>query len=243
MRDATFSIAALDRTTGMLGVAVASKALAVGATCAFVRAGCGAIASQAYSNPRLGIEGLTHLAAGLGAEATLREILARDDGRDWRQVNVVDGRGGSATHTGSRTDPWSGSRSGPDYAIGGNLLVGDAVVVEMERAFTAGDGLEFGERLMRVLEAGDGAGGDRRGKQSAAVLVAYRQIFPYLDLRVDDHPEPIKELRRLLQLAWEGEYLANRRRLADTLQPRSVDEIIKLQQATRRRLQDSGDHP
>lgn len=223
----------------MLGVAVASKALAVGATCAFVRAGRGAIASQAYSNPRLGIEGIALLTEGQSAEETLRQILARDEGRDWRQVNIVDGRGGSAAHTGSRTDPWSGSRSGQDYALGGNLLAGEAVVVEMERAFRDASGDEFAERLMRVLEAGDAAGGDRRGKQSAAILIAYRQIFPYLDLRVDDHPEAVSELRRVLQVAREGEYLANRRRLADTLQTRSVEEIIKLQQATRRGLQGS----
>lgn len=232
---ATFSVAARDEVTGMLGVAVASKALAVGATCPFAQADIGAICSQAYSNPNLGVLGLDLLSKGFTAEQTLHMLLARDEGRDWRQVNIVDNSGESAAFTGSRTDPWSGTRNGLNYALGGNLLVSEETVKRMEETFLATSGLEFGERLLHVLEAGDAAGGDVRGKQSAAIYIVYRQPFPYLNLRVDDHREPINELRRIFDLT-QGDYLANRLRLADALQPRSIEENIILQRSIRHQL-------
>jgi uncharacterized Ntn-hydrolase superfamily protein len=137
----TFSIAARDADSGMLGVAVASRVLAVGAFCRFVRAGVGAISSQAYLNPSLGVDGLRLLADGLSAPEALERLLAADEGRDWRQINVVDSAGRSSAYSGARTDPWSETRYGPDYALGGNLLAGPDVVADMEgRAPDAGVG-------------------------------------------------------------------------------------------------------
>jgi uncharacterized Ntn-hydrolase superfamily protein len=233
---ATFSIAARDAATGRLGVAVASRVLAVGASCPFVRAGVGAISSQAYLNPGLGVRGLELLADGLTAAQTLDKLLAGDEGRDWRQINIADSHGGSASHTGARADPWKGTRHGPNYALGGNLLVGEETVAAMERAFQDPAELEFGERLLRVLEAADAAGGDMRGKQSAALYVVYRQPVPYINLRVDDHAEPIRELRRLFTIGSETGYLAFTKKLSDTLQPRAPSENVERQRTLRQSL-------
>lgn len=230
---ATFSIASRDKESGMLGVAVASKVLAVGSTCPFVAPGVGALSSQAYMNPVLGIRGLALLAEGYAAPDVAEMILAEDEGREWRQLNIVDRFGRSIAFTGTRTDPWSGSRSGQDYAIGGNLLAGKEVVEAMEAAFLAEGELDFGDRLLRVLEAADAAGGDMRGKQSAALYVVYRQSIPYINLRVDDHREPISELRRLYDLASNTGVLAYTYRLADTLQPRTIQENAERQRALR----------
>ena len=200
-RLATFSIAARDPATGMLGVAASSKAFSVGSLCPFVAAGVGAVATQAWVNPYLGTAVLGLLAGGLAAEDALKRALADDPRPDLRQLNVVDALGRSATYTGSGTDAWCGGRSGPDYALAGNILVSEATVEAMERTYAAGVGGDLADRLIAVLEAGQEAGGDSRGRQSAAVIVANRTIIPYLDLRVDDHPDPVAELRRLYNVA------------------------------------------
>jgi uncharacterized Ntn-hydrolase superfamily protein len=197
----TFSIAARDPLTGMLGVAVSSKAFSVGSLCPFVAAGVGAVATQAWVNPYLGPVVLGLLSGGLGAEGALARALADDPRPDLRQLNVVDALGRSATYTGSGTDPWCGGRSGADYAVAGNLLVSEATIDVMERTFLTVKGHDLADRLISVLEAGQAAGGDRRGRQSAAVIVANRTILPFLDLRVDDHHDPVAELRRLYQVA------------------------------------------
>jgi uncharacterized Ntn-hydrolase superfamily protein len=200
-RLSTFSIAARDPLTGMLGVAVSSKAFSAGSLCPFVAAGTGAVATQAWVNPYLGPTILGLLGGGLSAEGALAKALADDPRPELRQLNVVDALGRSATYTGAATDPWCGGRSGADYALAGNLLVSGATVDAMEKTFLAVDGNDLADRLIAVLEAGQAAGGDRRGRQSAAVIVANRTILPYLDLRVDDHPDPVAELRRLYQVA------------------------------------------
>lgn len=233
---ATFSIAARDAATGMLGVAVASRVLAVGASCPFVQAGIGAISSQAYLNPGLGVRGLQRLAQGESAAQALEHILAEDEGREWRQVNIVDSHGGSASYTGKRADPWNGTRHGANYALGGNLLVGEETITAMERAFLDLEGHEFGERLLRVLEAADAAGGDRRGKQSSALYIMYRQPVPYINLRVDDHPEPIKELRRIFTIGTDTGFFAFTKKLSETLEPRAPSENIERQRALRQNL-------
>lgn len=221
----------------MLGVAVASKVIAVGASTPFVQAEIGAICSQAYNSPKLGIRGLGLLTEGLTAEKTLERLLVEDEDRDWRQITIVDRRGGSAAFTGSRADPWKGTRVGPDYAIGGNLLTGEETVKSMEEAFRDLKDAAFSERLLRVLEAGDASGGDRRGKQSAAIYIVFRQPLPYLNLRVDDQPEPIQELRRIFEVAKNTpDFLASRLRLADEMQPRSSEENAELQRKLRKEL-------
>jgi len=203
---ATFSIVARDATTGELGVAVASRFFAVGSVVPFARAGVGAIATQAYANTTYGPDGLALLAEGKTPEETLKRLLEKDAGRDRRQVGIVSASGASVTYSGPGTTPWAGGRSGPDYAIQGNILAGERVVVEMERAFLRGKG-SLADRLYAALVAGEKAGGDSRGKQSAALLVV-KERAGYggftdraIDIRVDDHAEPFVELGRLLRYA------------------------------------------
>lgn len=196
----TFSIAARCPRTGMLGVATASKALAAGALVPYCRAGVGAIASQSFVNPYLGIDGLQLLAQGLPAERALEHLVRADGGRDLRQLAIVDRDGRVAAYTGARCIPWAGHLSGAAYVCLGNILAGQHVVEAMARAFEASPHEELPERLLRALEAGQDAGGDRRGRQSAGVLVVHQEEYPWCDLRVDDHPDPIPELRRIYEV-------------------------------------------
>ena len=199
----TFSVAARDPTSGMLGVAVSTKLPAVGGLVPFVRAGAGAIASQAWSNPLLGVDGLTLLEQGYNAEETLRTLLDQDPEPELRQLSVVDAQGRSAAHTGSETDAWCGHRTGVGYAITGNMLVGEETILAMVDAFRGGEEKPFPKRLLQTLEAGQAAGGDRRGRQSAALYVVDIAPYPYVDLRVDEHHDPVAELRRIYEVAEE----------------------------------------
>ena len=199
----TFSIVARDPATGDLGVAVASKFLAVGAVVPWARAGVGAIATQALANVRYGPDGLAALAAGGDAERVLAELTAADDGRADRQAGIVDGHGGAATYTGPGCLTWAGGRTGDAVAVQGNILTGPEVVDAILAAYEAADG-PFPDRLLEALLAGDRAGGDARGRESAALLVV-RENAGYggvddrwLDLRVDDHPDPVPELQRIM---------------------------------------------
>jgi uncharacterized Ntn-hydrolase superfamily protein len=198
----TFSIVACDLEAGQLGVAVASRFLAVGAVVPWLEAGTGAIATQALANTRYGPDGLARLRAGASASEALAAVLAADEGRDDRQAGFVDARGAAATHTGARCMEWAGGRAGPGSAVQGNILTGPGVVDAMANAYEVGSG-SLAERLLLALAAGDRAGGDRRGRQSAAIAV----VSPgggyggnddsLVDLRVDDHPDPVSELQRL----------------------------------------------
>ena len=202
---ATFSIVARDPRNGDLGVAVASRFLAIGSIVPWARAGVGAIATQSRANLSYGPDGLALLERGLSAEATLRQLVEADDGRDLRQVGIVDRDGKAAAYTGSSCMPWAGHETGEGFACQGNILAGRDVVRAMVQRFQQTDG-ELAERLVAVLEAGESAGGDDRGRQAAALYVArtggaYGGLLDrYVDLRVDDHPEPIAELSRLLKL-------------------------------------------
>lgn len=197
----TFSIAARCRRSEMLGVATSSRALAAGALVPFAGAGVGTIASQSVANPYLGIDGLKLLASGLSPTDAVTRLLDADPGRDFRQLLVVDAQGRTAGHTGSRCISWCGHLSGPDYAVGGNILVGQETIRAMAEAFEASSDEELPERLMRALEAGQAAGGDRRGRQSAGLFVVHHEEYPHLDLRVDDHSNPVAELRRVFEVA------------------------------------------
>lgn len=197
----TFSIAGRDARSGLLGIAIATRVPAVGAICPFVRHGVGAVLTQAWTNPYLGPAVLDRLAAGDDPATALGHAVAADPGRDFRQLGVVDAQGRSAAHTGAETDPWQGHRTGSDYSLQGNMLVGEAVLADMEAAFAAARDCPIEERLLRALEAGDAAGGDRRGKQSAALRVAGPEIYPLVDLRVDEHADPVAELRRIFEIA------------------------------------------
>ncbi|HET8784351.1 MAG TPA: DUF1028 domain-containing protein [Candidatus Limnocylindrales bacterium] len=199
----TFSIVARDPDTGDLGVAVASKFLAVGAVVPWARAGAGAIATQALANVAYGADGLTALEAGRSAEEVLAMLTVADEGRADRQAGIVDATGRAVTYTGQGCLAWAGGRTGQGVAVQGNILTGPDVVDAILTRFATATGA-FAERLLDALLAGDRAGGDARGRQSAALLVV-RDGAGYggandrwLDLRVDDHPDPVPELQRVL---------------------------------------------
>ena len=185
----------------MLGVGVASKYLAVGAVCSHTRAEVGAISTQAYGNPYLGIDGLDMLQNGTGAQETLGRLLSQDPGREKRQLIIIDQQGETAAYTGGLVNPWSGHRAGEGYIVAGNLLTGPAVIQAIAATFEQTVEDELAERLLRALEAGQQAGGDRRGQQAAHLQVVHVDAWKYVDLRVDEHPEPIIELRRIFEVA------------------------------------------
>jgi uncharacterized Ntn-hydrolase superfamily protein len=203
---ATYSIVAFDADARQWGVATQSKFLAVGSVVPWAEAEAGAVATQSYANPRYGPEGLALLRDGVDADEVVRRLTAADDGRETRQLGVVDARGGSATFTGSECHDWAGGRTGDGYAAQGNILVGAETVDAIAETFEASAGKQLAERLIDCLGAAQSAGGDRRGQQSAALLVVekdggYAKLSDVLvDLRVDDHPQPIEELRRLYRL-------------------------------------------
>lgn len=197
----TFSLVARDSASGMLGTAVSTKVPAVGGWVPFARAGVGAIVSQAWTNPLLGVDGLNLLAQGHDATATLGKLLDADPEPDLRQIAVVDAGGDVAVHTGLGTEPWCGHLMGDGYAVAGNMLVGEETLLAMRESFESEVQGPFSERLLRALEAAQAAGGDKRGRQSAALYVVSSEPYPYLDLRVDEHQEPVAELRRVYEVA------------------------------------------
>jgi uncharacterized Ntn-hydrolase superfamily protein len=203
---ATYSIVGCDLEAGQWGVAVQSKFLAVGSVVPWAEPEVGAIATQAYANPSYGPNGLDLLRQGLSAEEVLRRLTEEDDGRDERQLGVVDGSGTSAAWTGSGCLDWAGNRTGACYSAQGNILVSGATVDALAETFEANADRPLAERLLEALAAGQAAGGDSRGQQSAALLVVKRKggyaalSDVLVDLRVDDHERPIEELSRIYEL-------------------------------------------
>ena len=202
---ATYSIAACDLDAGQWGVATQSKFLAVGSVVPWAEPRVGAIATQAYANPRYGSEGLGLLRVGLSAEEVVQRLTAADEGRDQRQLGVVDREGRSASFTGAECLDWAGGRTGPCYAAQGNILVSAATVDAIAETFESSKGT-LAERLLDCLDSAQAAGGDRRGQQSAALLVVeqdggYAKLSDTIvELRVEDHELPLTELRRLYRL-------------------------------------------
>jgi len=200
---ATYSICACDLDAGQWGVATQSKFLAVGSVVPWAAPHVGAIATQSYANPRYGPDGLALLREGLSAQEVIDRLTAADDGRGQRQLGVVDGAGRAATFTGSGCHAWAGGRTGSCYAAQGNILVSEETVAALAATFESTAGRPLIERLLDCLDAAEAAGGDSRGRQSAALLVVeqdggYAGLSDSLvDLRVDDHPDPLAELRRL----------------------------------------------
>lgn len=201
----TFSIVGRDPENGDLGVAVQSKFFAVGAVVPWAKAGVGAIATQSWANTTFGPKGLELLENGLTAQQALNQLITSDDGRSQRQVGVIDASGNAANYTGDECFEWAGARRGENCSAQGNFLTSEVVVKAMETAFEKTEG-ELAEKLMGALIAGQKEGGDRRGQQAAALLVVREGGGDggfndrYIDLRVDDHKQPIKELRRLLKI-------------------------------------------
>ena len=202
---ATFSIVGYDASNGDLGVAVQSKFLAVGAVVPWAEAGVGAIATQSWTNTSYGPNGLKLLKSGISAEQTLERLIAEDSDREDRQVGIVDAKGNAANYTGDKCLEWAGAVKGKHYTAQGNILASEDVVKAMGKAFEQAEG-ELADKLMAALFAGQEKGGDKRGEQSAALLVVRDKGGPngfndrYIDLRVDDAEKPIAELQRLLEL-------------------------------------------
>lgn len=197
----TFSIIARCPRTGQLGVAVATAVPAVGSMCPYVHSGVGAASTQSWVNPYLALKALAELQRGADANGALAAALADDNARQFRQLGLVDASGEAAAHTGAECTSWAGQVLEPGVAIIGNMLTGPDVLEAMIEAFNADADGDLAERLMCAIEAGDACGGDKRGKQSAALRIHADEAYALLDIRVDEHAEPVKELRRVLRIA------------------------------------------
>jgi uncharacterized Ntn-hydrolase superfamily protein len=216
MAGMTWSIIARDRATGQFGIAVATRFFAVGALVPHVKSRIGAIATQALVNPFYGTEGLRLLEQGKSAWDVVRAITTADAGRDHRQVHVLDGQGRIAAHTGQACIGWCGDLAGENVSVAGNMLLGAAVIEDTAAAYARNSALAFPRRLIAALRAGEAAGGDKRGKQSAALVICGEEEWPDLNLRVDDHADPLAELERLETVSRElfvhfRRFLPNRR--------------------------------
>ncbi|MEO7391069.1 MAG: DUF1028 domain-containing protein [Ramlibacter sp.] len=198
----TWSIIARD-ASGALGIAISSRFFAVGALCPHIRAGVGALATQALVNPLYGPTVMDALAQGQSPDRAIERITAADEGCDQRQVHVLSATGMSAAYTGAACVSWCGHTSGEGYSVAGNMLAGPLVIEATAAAYRDGSRLPFAERLIEALAAGEAAGGDKRGKQAAALLIHSTEDYCALDIRVDDHADPIAELRRLHEKSLE----------------------------------------
>jgi uncharacterized Ntn-hydrolase superfamily protein len=220
----TWSIVAHDPNSGAFAVAVATKAFAVGASCPFVRAGVGAVSTQSMTNRYLGPAVLDAMARGLAPAAAIEGALAGDEGRGIRQIHAVDRHGRTAAWTGENCVEWCGGVSAGGISVAGNMLSGEATVSATLAAWKANPDLPMPDRLMIAMLAGEAAGGDRRGKQSAAMVMVTTEDFPELNLRVDDHAEPLPELRRLLSI-WAVEVAPSLGRAPSKANPSGVIDL------------------
>jgi uncharacterized Ntn-hydrolase superfamily protein len=193
----TFSIVARCPRTQMFGVGIATSSIAVAARCIYAKAGIGAIATQASTDPRLGITGIKLLELGFSAPKVLAELMASDPYIDKRQLSIVDKDGRSVCHTGAGTREWRGHVNGQNYAVAANMVVGEPVIKAMAERFAGTSDLSLEERLLLAIEAGHEAGGEAAGEHSAGLLVVDREVFPRVDLRVDEHATAVAELRRI----------------------------------------------
>lgn len=227
----TWSIVARDPTTGAKGIAVATRAFAVGSIVPHVDSDHGAVATQALANITYGPRGLRLLREGLPAEEVLRVLLASDGGASQRQVHIMDSAGRFAAHTGADCIGWCGHAIHHGFSVAGNMLAGPEVIADTARVYADGKDLPFPKRLIAAMRAGEAAGGDKRGKQSAALLIHTTEDYPWLSLRVDDHVEPLAELDRLEQI-WRqravhfNAMLATRRDLTGTIDRDVINAAI-----------------
>lgn len=213
----TYSILVRDTQTGALGAAVASKFFAVGALCIHVEGKVAALATQALVNPMYAVHAMPRLRAGEAPQSVLDDLVGPDPGIAQRQFHIIDARGRIAQHTGPDCITWAGQVKGLDVSVAGNMLAGPEVVARTRDAFLSGSG-DLALRLIAALEAGEAAGGDKRGRQSAGLKICVADPYPDLDIRADDHPDPLAELRRLYWVSLER-YAVFRRHLAGSADP------------------------
>ncbi len=235
----TYSIVARDPDTGHYGVAVASRFFAVGALVPHIRGGKCAVATQAFVSPIWGIEAADRMAAGEGGAAVLADMVARDGGQHIRQIHMIDSQGRVAAHTGANCVDWCGHVASDGVSVAGNMLAGAAVIAETLAAYQAHMHLPLAERLMTAMEAGAQAGGDKRGTQSAALVIHRTEDYPWLSIRADDHPDPLAELRRLHDVAQErflhvAEVMPTRSNFSGTTDRSGIDAAIAAEDAKRK---------
>ena len=227
----TWSIIARDGATGQFGIAVATKFFAVGARVPHIAPGIGGVATQALVNPYYGIDGVRLLQDGKSPQEIVAALLAADEGRESRQLHIMDAQGRIAAHTGKECVDWCGHIEGDGFSIAGNMLAGPQVLDETAKAYVANATLPFAQRLIAAMRAGEAAGGDKRGKQSAALLINDGEEWSALDLRVDDHADPLAELERLERVSRERwvhfrEFLPTRQNPAGITDRATIDASI-----------------
>lgn len=228
----TWSIIARDHATGHIGIAVATKFFAVGALVPHIATGVGGVATQALVNPYYGIDGLKLLREGRAPRDIVEMLTAGDGGRETRQLHIMNAAGRIAAHNGKECIDWCGHLEGESFSIAGNMLAGAAVLDETAKAYVANENLPFAERLVAAMQAGEAAGGDKRGKQSAALLIHGEEEWPAVDLRVDDHVDPLAELARLEAVSREvwaqfRNFLPTRKTPAGTPDRNTIDAAVK----------------
>jgi uncharacterized Ntn-hydrolase superfamily protein len=228
----TWSIIARDHATGQFGIAVATRFFAVGARVPHIAAGIGGIATQALVNPYYGIDGLKLLREGRAPRDIVETLIATDSGHASRQLHIMDAAGRIASHTGAECVDWCGHIEGKSFSIAGNMLAGAGVLDNTAAAYIANEKLPFAQRMIAAMRAGEAAGGDKRGKQSAALLIHDEEEWSALDLRVDDHTDPLAELERLEQVSRERwvhfrKYLPSRKNPAGITDRETIDAGIE----------------
>jgi uncharacterized Ntn-hydrolase superfamily protein len=228
----TWSIIARDNSTGQFGIAVATRFFAVGARVPHIAARLGGIATQALVNPYYGIDGVRLLREGQKPREVVATLIAADSGRESRQLHIMDAGGHIASHTGRDCVDWCGHIEGKGFSIAGNMLAGAQVLDDTAKAYTANETLPFAQRLIAAMRSGEAAGGDKRGRQSAALLIHGEEEWSELDLRVDDHADPLGELERLEQVSRERwvhfrKYLPTRKNPAGITDRATIDAGIE----------------
>jgi uncharacterized Ntn-hydrolase superfamily protein len=228
----TWSIIARDKLTGQFGIAVATRFFAVGARVPYVAAGHGGIATQALINPYYGIDGLKLLREGRLPRDIVEALIAADSGRESRQLHIMDAGGRIASHTGTECVDWCGHIEGTGFSIAGNMLADARVLDDTAAAYVANEGLPFAQRLITAMRSGEAAGGDKRGKQSAALVIYGEEEWSDLDLRVDDHTDPLAELERLEQVSRERwvhfrQFLPSRKNPAGVTDRATIDATVE----------------
>jgi uncharacterized Ntn-hydrolase superfamily protein len=230
----TWSIVARDARTGAFGVAVSTKFFAVGALCPHAKSGVGALSTQALINPMYGPNGLALLEQGVSAADAVKRLTQEDPGSIIRQLHMIDAKGRVAAHTGTGCIDWCGHKLGEGFSVAGNMLAGQQVVEKTAETYVARADLPFAERLVTALQAGEAAGGDKRGKQSAALKIHSIEDYADVDLRVDDNPEPIAELQRLLRV-YRADYEMFREVIPTRANPAGIYDRAKIEEVRARR--------